>query len=688
MSNSYQNTINAGASANLSLKEKQLDNQKKENLKLLQQRYNNSMNIPSSTKQLYLLQQLQQQQLQQRQLQQQQIQQQMIYNKIQNKRKIDREKMLDTYIYDYCIKRDYKQTAELLKQEAKISAEDIQQINSEGFLYEWWTVFWEIYSAKENNEEDTTPEALTYINIQNLKAKQNELLLRQMNSINSQKAVNSNTLTTQLLNPQLKQLQQLQLQQLQKGQTNTIQTSTLPQQSQQNLAVQQLQQLQSKQAQAQAQSHSNSSSSIINSNQNHSSTLNNSNSALPLSANANTTSGTATTKNPQISTSSSPQFNINGTLTGLINNSTYSTQNLTNTSQTSLMKTGNVVQPQQPTQSPLLSTNPSPQLAQGILRGSNTNNLQNIGRSNASATLNLYAAAIRGNASNLSLQDKNQLLSNSQLMKIVHNKVLNQMKQQQKTGLTSTITTTVTNATNIVAQSSNLGITSHINTSSINNASILKKGILSPTDTSQDMSPPPSKRLRANGVQYSPVLTKNIIQSPVLTTQQQQNISINTSPVMNSNNLLNDISASQLIGKNWSVTNNQLMNQQLQNSNNLLLRRQLQQQQLGIPKTDAQELLLKQKALQAQAQGLKNTKAQLQYNLKLQQQSQSTKLSMATTNSVLTSTNTSNFQSLKAANIKLPQNTLTSEPQMNMTTILSAVQTDSTDLKQGNLTLL
>jgi len=93
MSNSYQNTINAGASANLSLKEKQLDNQKKENLKLLQQRYNNSMNIPSSTKQLYLLQQLQQQQLQQRQLQQQQIQQQMIYNKIQNKRKIDREKM-------------------------------------------------------------------------------------------------------------------------------------------------------------------------------------------------------------------------------------------------------------------------------------------------------------------------------------------------------------------------------------------------------------------------------------------------------------------------------------------------------------------------------------------------------------------------------------------------------------------
>eukprot|EP00833_Pecoramyces_ruminatium_P012858 jgi/Orpsp1_1/1186890/evm.model.d7180000053925.1 len=536
MSNSYQNTINAGTSANLTLKEKQLDNQKKENLKILQQKYSNSMNIPNSTKQLYLLQQqqLQQQQLQQRQLQQQQLQQQqqMIYNKIQNKRKIDREKMLDTYIYDYCIKRDYKQTAELLKQEAKISAEDIQQINSEGFLYEWWTVFWEIYSAKENNEEDTTPEALTYIGIQNLKAKQNELLLRQMNSLNSQKGVNSNTLTSQLLNPQLKQLQQLQLQQLQKSQA-----STLPQQSQQSQASQQLQtsaqqsvvqlqqQLQNKQTQGQAQSHSNSSSSILNSNQNHSSTLNNSNSILPLSANANTTSGTAASKNPQISTSSSPQFNINGALTGLINNSAFPSQNLPNTSRTPLMQTGSLVQTQQPTQSPHLSTNPSPQLAQGILRNSsaaatltNTNNLQNIGRSNASAALNLYAA-MRGNTTNLSLQDKN-LLSQSQLMKMVQNKVLNQMKQQ-KTGLTSTITTTSANTINATAQNPNLGVASQINTSGINNTSILKKSALSPTDTSQEMSPPPSKRLRGNGVQYSPVLTKNTIQSPVLTTQQQ-----------------------------------------------------------------------------------------------------------------------------------------------------------------------
>jgi len=100
MSNSYQNTINAAAATNLALKEKQLDNQKKtykkEDLKILQQKYPNSMNIPNPTqKLLYFQQQLQQQRIQQQQqLQQQQLQQQQImYNKIQNKRKIDREKM-------------------------------------------------------------------------------------------------------------------------------------------------------------------------------------------------------------------------------------------------------------------------------------------------------------------------------------------------------------------------------------------------------------------------------------------------------------------------------------------------------------------------------------------------------------------------------------------------------------------
>ncbi|ORX79754.1 WD40 repeat-like protein [Anaeromyces robustus] len=740
MSNSYQNSIKTGTTAtNISLKEKQLDNQKKiykqkEDLKMLQQKYPSSMNILNPTqKQLLLLQQLQQQQRQlqqqQRQLQQQQQpfkdfqqkQKQLIYNKIQNKRKIDREKMLDTYIYDYCIKRDYKQTAEFLKQEAKISAEDIQQINSEGFLYEWWTVFWEIYSAKENNEEDTTPDALTYIGIQNLKAKQNELLLRQMNSLNTQQNTTTSTLTNQLLNPQLSKLQQ-QLQLQQKAQSISIsQQNTQSQQSQSSVnsqlqnSTQQLQQLQNqasqlnKQTQNQIQSHSNSNSTILTSNPNQSTTLNANNNILPLSA-----SGTSNTKAPQIATSS-PQFNLNSALTGLINNTTYA-PNLPNTSRTPLIQTGTLVQqPQQPTQSPHLSTNPSPQLTQGILRNATDasallSNTAGITGSNANATLSLYAEAVRNSTNGLSIQDK------TQLMKMVQNKVINQLKQQQqqqqKSILNSVITTSANTANAITAQNSKLGITTQINANTINNASGLKKSALSPTDSSQEMSPPPSKRIRANGVQYSPVITKNTIQSPVLTTQQQQTLNINTSPVINANGLLNDLSASQLMGKNWSVANQQLLNQQLKNSQNqLLLRRssqiqqqQQQQQQLGLSNNKAQELLLQQQALQAQAQGLKNTKAQLQYNIKLQQQqqqqqSQNANISTKTSNPLITSTTATNFQLPKTTNPNLPQKN--SALQTNITTTplqvnksdsisnnnISVKSSSTTNLKQTSLPL-
>jgi len=235
-----------------------------------------------------------------------------------------------------------------------------------------------------------------------------------VNNLSTQKGVNTNSLTNQLLNPQLKQLQLQQLQQKnqpnsQSQQTQSSLSSQQPQTTPQ-LAIQQLQfKNQAKQSQTQAQSHSNSSSSILNSNQNHSASLNASNSVLPLSSTANAVSGPAISKNPQLSTNSSPQFNINNTLTGL---SSYTTQNLPNSTITPLIQS---IQPsQQPTQSPHLSANPSPQLSQGILRNGasattipNANTLQNIGRSNAN-TLNLYAEALR-NTTNLPLQDNNQI---------------------------------------------------------------------------------------------------------------------------------------------------------------------------------------------------------------------------------------------------------------------------------------
>jgi len=189
------------------------------------------------------------------------------------------------------------------------------------------------------------------------------------------------------------------------------------------------------------------------------------------------------------------------------------------------------------------------------------------------------------------------------------------------------------------------------NKSNINNNYniLLIKSTLSSTDSSQDITQPPTKRLRAaNGVQYSPVITNNTMQSPVLTTQQQQNLNINTSPVM-TNGLLNDLSTTQLLNNNWTSTNKQLINQQIQNTQLIKRQQQIQQQQIQQLQLQQQQELQKQQQQQQQLNiyDLKNSKAQLQYNLKLKQQQQSQNSLLSTTNPTLTSPTLVNFPSTK-----------------------------------------
>jgi hypothetical protein len=56
----------------------------------------------------------------------------------------------DKYVYDYLVKRSCTEAAKAF---AKESGLDVAQLHipvstHQGFLYEWWTVFWDIYSAK------------------------------------------------------------------------------------------------------------------------------------------------------------------------------------------------------------------------------------------------------------------------------------------------------------------------------------------------------------------------------------------------------------------------------------------------------------------------------------------------------------------------------------------------------------
>ncbi|XP_058201049.1 transcriptional corepressor LEUNIG-like isoform X1 [Rhododendron vialii] len=61
----------------------------------------------------------------------------------------DAEKMLDMYIYDYLVKRNFKAAAEMFARDANV-CNNLAVINEPyGFLTEWWTIFWDIYSSRE-----------------------------------------------------------------------------------------------------------------------------------------------------------------------------------------------------------------------------------------------------------------------------------------------------------------------------------------------------------------------------------------------------------------------------------------------------------------------------------------------------------------------------------------------------------
>ncbi|TFK75047.1 hypothetical protein BDN72DRAFT_853736 [Pluteus cervinus] len=59
------------------------------------------------------------------------------------------DKMFNIYIYDYCYKRGFRKTARELLQEAEIPPESTPPINAkQGLLFEWWSVFWVLFTAK------------------------------------------------------------------------------------------------------------------------------------------------------------------------------------------------------------------------------------------------------------------------------------------------------------------------------------------------------------------------------------------------------------------------------------------------------------------------------------------------------------------------------------------------------------
>lgn len=71
------------------------------------------------------------------------------------------DKMFNIYIYDYCNKRGFRETAKKLLQEADLTPEATPPIDAkQGLLFEWWTVFWVLFTAKNNGHGND--DALVY----------------------------------------------------------------------------------------------------------------------------------------------------------------------------------------------------------------------------------------------------------------------------------------------------------------------------------------------------------------------------------------------------------------------------------------------------------------------------------------------------------------------------------------------
>lgn len=87
------------------------------------------------------------------------------------------DKMLDVYIHDYLLKRKLHNSAKAFMTEGKVATDPVAIDAPGGFLFEWWSVFWDIFIAR-TNEKHSEP-AAAYIETQQMKAREHQQLQMQ-----------------------------------------------------------------------------------------------------------------------------------------------------------------------------------------------------------------------------------------------------------------------------------------------------------------------------------------------------------------------------------------------------------------------------------------------------------------------------------------------------------------------------
>ncbi|KAL0435490.1 UNVERIFIED_CONTAM: Transcriptional corepressor LEUNIG [Sesamum radiatum] len=91
------------------------------------------------------------------------------------------DKMLDVYIHDYLLKRKLHNSAKAFMTEGKVATDPVAIDAPGGFLFEWWSVFWDIFIARTNEKHSEA--AAAYIETQQIKAREQQQQQLQMQQL-------------------------------------------------------------------------------------------------------------------------------------------------------------------------------------------------------------------------------------------------------------------------------------------------------------------------------------------------------------------------------------------------------------------------------------------------------------------------------------------------------------------------
>ncbi|XP_057508307.1 transcriptional corepressor LEUNIG_HOMOLOG-like isoform X2 [Actinidia eriantha] len=86
------------------------------------------------------------------------------------------DKMLDVYIHDYLLKRKLNNSAKAFMEEGKVATDPVAIDAPGGFLFEWWSVFWDIFIARTNEKHSES--AAAYIEVQQMKVREHQQQLQ------------------------------------------------------------------------------------------------------------------------------------------------------------------------------------------------------------------------------------------------------------------------------------------------------------------------------------------------------------------------------------------------------------------------------------------------------------------------------------------------------------------------------